>query len=213
MAVWAKCRQCHPSPFSKSHSTESRRPEVPSKKLDADSGFRATTRDVPPASSFCARWFRVAFPAFLLKQQRCPHCERIEPLNRHSVLRGNDSVQASGQTVRGQRVLCSNRGQPGRCGKTLSLVVLMGLLPRHTLTASLVWQGLVKLLAGLSDKATVEKLRLPFAFETLYQLGRRLQRRLDLVRTRLCREQSPTVSRQPQPYDGSAAKFRHALGK
>jgi len=77
--------------------------------------------------------------------------------------------------------------------------VLAEVLPRHTLNASLVWRWLLELLAGLSVKAAVEKVRLPFALETIYRLRHRLQRRLDQVRTRLCREQSPPVSRQTQP--------------
>jgi hypothetical protein len=119
-------------------------------------------------------------------------------LNRHSILRGNDPAQAGVQSVRGQRVFCSNRGQRGGCGKSFSLL-LADVLPRHTLNASRVWRWLVELLAGLSAKAAVEKLRLPFALETVYRLRRRLQRGLDQVRTRLCREQSPPSSRQSQP--------------
>ena len=67
------------------------------------------------------------------------------------------------------------------------------------MTASLVWQCLVKLLAGLSLKATAEKLQLPFALETVYQLRRRLQQRLDKVRTRLFREQSPPACAHADP--------------
>jgi len=72
-------------------------------------------------------------------------------------------------------------------------------LPRHTLNASLVWRWLVAMLAGLSTKAAVEKLRLPFALETIHRLRKGLLRGLDQVRTRLCRELSPPVSRQTQP--------------
>ena len=122
----------------------------------------------------------------------------MESLNRHSILRGNDLAQASSQTVRGQRVFCSNRGQRGGCGKTFSLV-LADILPRHTLSASLVWRWLVEALAGLSTKAAAEKLRLPFVLETIYRLRRRLQQGLDLVRTRLCLEQSPPVSIYTDP--------------
>lgn len=171
---------------------------VPSKKLDVGNDFRAISLDVSPAFSFCARRCGVAVPAFSLKQQRCPRCGQIETLNRHSILRGNDPAQASGQVVRGQRVFCSNRGQRGGCGGTFSLV-LAEVLPRHTLSASLVWQWLVKLLAGLSGKAAVEKLRLPFALETVYRLRRRLQCGLDQVRTRLYRELPPPASQQAQP--------------
>jgi hypothetical protein len=185
-------------PFSKSYSTEFRRLEVPSKKLDAGDDFGAINLDVPPAFSFCSRRFRVAVRPFSLKQQRCPRCGKIETLNRHSLLRGNDPAQASGQVVRGQRVFCSNRGQRGGCGGTFSLV-LADVLPRHTLNASLVWRWLVEVLAGLSIKAAAEKLRLPFALETVYRLRRGLQRSLDLMRTRLCREQPPPASTNTDP--------------
>jgi hypothetical protein len=134
----------------------------------------------------------------LLKQQRCPRCGKVETLNRHSVLRGNDPAQASGQSVRGQRVFCSNRGQRGGCGKTFS-IFLADILPRHTLTASLLWQWLVKLLAGLSLKAAAEKVRLPFALETLYRLRWRLLQNLSLLRARLCREQTPPRSAHADP--------------
>ena len=107
-------------------------------------------------------------------------------------------ARASGQSVRGQRVFCSNRGQRGGCGRTFSLV-LADVLPRHTLTASLVWRWLVEVLAGLSFKAAAEKLRLPFALETVYRLRRGLRRCLASVRTRLCREQSPPASAHADP--------------
>lgn len=77
--------------------------------------------------------------------------------------------------------------------------MLAEVLPRHTLRASQLWRWLVELLAGLSVKAVVEKLRLPFGLETIYRLGRRWRRRLDEVRTRLCREQSPPVSTHTEP--------------
>jgi hypothetical protein len=80
------------------------------------------------------------------------------------------------------------------------LLCLAEVLPRHTLSASLVWQWLVKLLAGLSLKAAVEKLRLPFALETLYRLRRKLCQRLDGLRTQLCGKQSPPVSAHSDPW-------------
>jgi hypothetical protein len=119
-------------------------------------------------------------------------------LNRHSHSRGNDPAVADGQTIRGQRVFCSNRGQRIGCGRTF-LLCLAEVLPRHTLTAPLVWQWLVKLLAGLSIKAAVEKLRLPFALETFYRLRRKLRQRLDSLRMRLYREQTPPGSACTDP--------------
>jgi len=111
---------------------------------------------------------------------------------------GNDPKAADGEVFRGQRVYCSNRGLRGGCGRTFAFF-LADILPRHTLTASLVWGCLVKLLAGFSRKAAAEKLRLSFALETIYRVGRRLRRRLDVLRTRLCREQTPGASTHPDP--------------
>jgi len=95
-------------------------------------------------------------------------------------------------------MFCSNRGRRGGCGRTFS-IVLADILPRHTMTASLVWPWLLKLLAGLSLKAAAEKVRLPFALETVYRLRRKLRRQLDRLRARLCREQSPPVSGHSDP--------------
>ena len=119
-------------------------------------------------------------------------------MNRHSRSLGNDPNATDRQTCRGQRVFCSNRGQRGSCGRTFALF-LTDVLPRHTLTAALVWRWLVELLAGLLPNAAAEKLRLPFALETMYRLRRGLCRRLDALRTRLCREQTPPVSAHADP--------------
>jgi hypothetical protein len=104
----------------------------------------------------------------------------------------------NGQALRGQRVFCSNRGQRGGCGRTFS-VFLAAVLPRHTVTASWLWQLLCRLLKGGSIKAAVEALAPPFALETLYHLLQRLRRRLSDVRGLLCREQKPPVSFQSDP--------------
>jgi hypothetical protein len=160
--------------------------------------YSGSKRDVPSAFSFCAQRAGVEDPAFSLKQSPCPHCGCLGNLNRHSRSLGNDPLRASGQSFRGQRVYCSNRGQRGGCGRTFSLV-LADILPRHTMSASLLWRWLVEMLAGLSIKAAVEKMRLPFALETVYRLGRGLRQCLAWVRTRLCREQSPPASGQSDP--------------
>jgi hypothetical protein len=71
---------------------------------------------------------------------------------------------------------------------------LSEVLPRHTVSAPLLWQLLVRWLSGASLKAAAEALRLPFALETVYRLRRALRRGLDRMRTLLCREQSPPTS-------------------
>ena len=168
------------------------------KVLDEPRLVRAARADVSFALSFCARPSGVERAAFSLKQSSCPHCGCVGTLNRHSHSLGNDPAVADGQIIRGQRVFCSNRGQRGGCGRTF-LLCLAEVLPRHTLTASLVWQWLLKLLSGLSIKAAVEKLRLPFALETFYRLRCKLRQRLDGLRTRLYGEPSPPASRHPDP--------------
>lgn len=119
-------------------------------------------------------------------------------MNRHSRCLGNDLLTANGQRVRGQRVFCSNRGRRGGCGRTFALV-LAEVLPRHTVTAPLLWQWLVNWLAGLSLKAAAEKLRLPLALETVYRLRRKLRRQLDRLRPRLWRRGPPPPSTRADP--------------
>src|ERR1017187_10691505 len=125
--------------------------------LDEPGLTQAASADVSSAISFCARPSGVERAAFSLRQSPCPHCGCVGTLNRHSHSRGNDPAVADGQTIRGQRAFCSNRGQRGGCGRTFMLC-LAEILPRHTLTASLVWQWLVKFLAGLFLKAAGGKM-------------------------------------------------------
>lgn len=119
-------------------------------------------------------------------------------MNRHSRSLGNEPLAVKGQWLRGQRVYCSNRGRRGGCGRTFALM-LGEVLPRHTLTASVVWRWLLEVLAGLSRKASAEKLRLPFALETVYRLWRGLRRNLDRLRTRLASQGEPPASVQTDP--------------
>ena len=140
----------------------------------------------------------IAGRAFSLKQQRCVHCGCAESLNRHSKLYGNDPANPGGQAERGQRVFCSNRGQRGGCGRTFS-IYLAEMLPRHTVRAGAVSGLLKELLAGQSIKRAAERLRLPFALETLYHLLARLRGRLDAVRSWLWRRQPAPASSHTQP--------------
>jgi hypothetical protein len=100
--------------------------------------------------------------------------------------------------LRGQRVFCSNRGRRGGCGRTFALF-LAEVFPRHTVTASWLWQLLCRLVKGGSIKAAVEALKLPFGLETLYHLLQRLRGRLPDLRCLLCREQRAPASSQADP--------------
>lgn len=98
--------------------------------------------------------------------------------------------------MRGQRAFCSNRGQRKGCGRTFP-IFLANILPRHSVTAAIFWQILLGLIAGASLKSVASGI--PFALETLYGITRRLRRRLDAVRTFLCREQTPPYSAHCDP--------------
>ena len=95
-------------------------------------------------------------------------------------------------------MFCSNRGQRGGCGQTFS-VFLAQVLPRHTVRAGQLWQLLKQWLGGASIKSSTERLRLPFALETLYHLIGRLRRRLDALRSQLCRRAKAPESTQSDP--------------
>ena len=114
------------------------------------------------------------------------------------MLRGNDPAVVNGSLARGQRVFCSDRGQRGGCGKTFPLF-FAEVLPRHTFPASLLWALLRALLAGKAIRAAAETLCLPFSLEAAYGIIRRVRRRLDGVRSWLCREQPPPTSSRTDP--------------
>lgn len=92
-------------------------------------------------------------------------------------------------------MFCSHRGRRGGCGRTFALF-FAEVLPRHSVTATLLARLLAGLLQGLAIKSAAEAMRAPFALETFYRLLRRLRRRLDVVRTCLCRQRPAPDSRQ-----------------
>lgn len=146
-----------------------------------------------------------------LKQQRCPSCERIGTLNRHSRCYGNDPCAAQGQVHRGQRAYCSKRGQRGGCGKTFSML-LPWVLPRHTYAATRLWNVLERLGTGApSIKSVWESLRPPLTLVTLYHVLQRLRGRLAAVRSALCRLTSPPPCDLAAPLLQTVQHLRHAF--
>ncbi len=73
------------------------------------------------------------------------------------------------------------------------------MLPRHTFTATLLWQLLAALLTKAGVRAAVQSLHLPFALESIYHLLQRLGRQSDRVRTCLCRRRKAPDSSQTDP--------------
>lgn len=72
-------------------------------------------------------------------------------------------------------------------------------MPRHSVPAPLLARLLAGLLTGGALKSAAEALRAPFVLETFYRLRQKLRRRLDAVRTCLCRERKSPLSRQSEP--------------
>ena len=102
------------------------------------------------------------------------------------------------ENPRGQRVFCSDRGQRGGCGRTFA-IFFSAVLPRHSLSAALLWRLLLELKKGFSLKAAWESLRTAFSLAGAYRLVRSVKRKLDGVRTHLCRKEVPAASRQSEP--------------
>ena len=149
---------------------------------------------------FCSGCDLLALKSLLLclKELQCPFCFCSESLNRHSFLRGNDPNCRQGRCLRGQRVFCSDRGQRGGCGRSFS-VFLADVLPRHSVTATLLWSLLCFWLGGLSLNAAALSLHSLFDVSAFYHLRRRLRGRLEVVRSLLCRDQKPPASSQADP--------------
>jgi len=119
-------------------------------------------------------------------------------LNRHSRLQGKPVEKKEGKSRRGQRVFCSDRGRRGGCGKTFA-IFFSHILPRYSVSAVISWRLLLELLKGSSLKAGWESLRTAFSLEGAYRMVRALRRRLDGVRTLLCRKENPAASAQTDP--------------
>ena len=98
--------------------------------------------------------------------------------------------------MRGQRVFCSNRDKRRGCGQTFP-IFLADVLPRHTVTAPVLWTFILALLAGHSLKEAAENL--PLALETFYGLRRKMRIKLDILRTRLLGSRSPPKSARSNP--------------
>jgi hypothetical protein len=72
-------------------------------------------------------------------------------------------------------------------------------LPRHTVSATVLWQLLIGLLSGGSIRSVFHRVKPPLALESVYHLLQRLRQRLDLIRVRLCRRVRPPDSPHQDP--------------
>lgn len=86
------------------------------------------------------------------------------------------------------------------------------MLPRHSVTSSLLARLLVSLLTGSALKSAAEALRAPFALETFYRLRQRLRRQLDRVRAHLHQEQKPPASAHADPLVQTVAHLQQVCG-
>ena len=144
-----------------------------------------------------------------LKEFPCIHCGLVGTLNRHDTLSGYDPSSSDKTVKRGRRAWCSNRGQRGGCGRTMSICFAY-ILPRHVFTAPLLDELLAHLEAGCSVQAAWEQTRIPLPLESAYHLLQRLARRLDQVARTLRKRCRPPRARD-HPLRRTAALLHHAF--
>jgi len=85
-------------------------------------------------------------------------------------------------------------------------------LPRHSVTSSLLARLLASLLTGAALKSAAEALRAPFALETFYRLRQRLRQRLGSVRVKLHQAQKPPACPHADPLLQTVAHLQHVFG-
>lgn len=72
-------------------------------------------------------------------------------------------------------------------------------MPRHTLSSTLLWLILVKLLTNSSVRQAVHSLKPTLALESVYHLLTRLRLRLASIRVCLCKRHPPPQSQSSDP--------------
>lgn len=100
--------------------------------------------------------------------------------------------------LRGQRVFCSARGARRGCGRTFP-VMFAWALPRHTLTARLVWQAVREWLNGHSIREAWLTTGTPLALETFYHFLQRFRGHVTTLRTALSTAVHPPGSKRSDP--------------
>lgn len=145
-----------------------------------------------------------------LKQCVCPHCRMIGTLNRHDKVSGNRPDHATERQARGQRAWCSNRGKRGGCGRTVKLLFDQ-VLPRHTISADILWAILKALIKGLSVKAAAESVSMKLTIDSVYRLLQQLTKQLDGVRVTLSANCKPPGSSARNPLIHTAEHLLHAF--
>ena len=145
-----------------------------------------------------------------LKQTSCAYGRRTGTLNRHDHVQSNDLDVVDKQTVRGQRVWCSNRGRRGGCGRTMQ-IVFARFLPRQSMNATM----LARLLKGLCEGGSIQRAwdqcRLPVHLQSVYHLLQRFRERLDAVRVALLSRCAPPASAHADPLRQTAEHLRCAF--
>lgn len=161
-----------------------------------------------------------------LKLTPCPHCQVVGMLIQHGFLRGYDDRSSRRQTVRGRRLLCSNRHKRRGCGRTFS-VWCADQIRRLSVTTATLWQFLKRAVAG-SIAAAIHAADGYLSDRTWQRLWRRFHQAQSTIRTALCSTCPPPdlpAAASPRPAahvlahlkaafpdaDCPIAAFQHAL--
>ena len=146
------------------------------------------------------------------KHTACIHCGRTGTLNRHDKRHGNDPDSTDKQTIRGQRLWCSNRGKRGGCGKTTCLCFAW-VLPNHSMSAPSLGRLLKYLCTGVSIQQAWELSRCPVTLQTVYHILQRLRMRMGEIRSFLIALCRPRKSLHRDPMITTAEHLRYAFSQ
>jgi hypothetical protein len=119
-----------------------------------------------------------------LKLTPCPRCKIVGALIRHGYLRGFDESSPRQETVRAQRIFCSNRNARPGCGRTFSIWVA-DKIRRLSLTTGALWQFLQGVV-GIGIFAAIRALNCQLSNRTLQRIWKRFDLEQSKIRTALC---------------------------
>ena len=145
------------------------------------------------------------------KQQQCPRCRRFSALIGHGFLVGY-AEHTNDLVVRGRRLLCSNRGRRGGCGRTVSLRIASELAGFSARTWALS-RLMLAAISGVSLRATwTQHVASPLSLRSGYRLHKRLLKAQAHLRTTLSTASPPPDCDGVHPLSQVLSHLHQVLG-
>lgn len=135
----------------------------------------------------------------IVKIQPCPCCGQADCLILNGTLAGNNPHgQGNEKIIRGQRILCSNRGRRTGCGRSFS-IYLAHILPGFSVDTILVAAFFKSCLLRPGAHAAWQAGSRLFSLSSAYRFWKKLDTGQTHLRHRLCRQVSPPDCTHPEP--------------